>query len=312
MIGKLLNNNPTVKITIKGNPALENYTKNYSDLDYPAFLKDDVVEGHLEVILPPGKPDSHRGINLTVYGQFTAKNGDVLSRFFERTQTLAPPGELSSPMDMDFSFDKLDFPVSSYYGPNTNVEYGIEFKVIHRIVDFKETAQFLVFLFSHENKPQPIHNEIGMTNILHIEFIFPKSDFDCHECVIGRAYFILVKLKVVHMNVSLYCVENYENGGKYIKERTIVDTVELMDGAPVRGDHIPIRYFLGSKDIWPFIAWKGSPLKVEYYLRAQMIDENGKKYYKRLKVNIIRRKPEEIQKDDQDEKKSGGEEEDAK
>lgn len=295
MIGKLFNNNPTVNITIKGNPSLENYKKIYSKFDYPSFLKNDVVEGHLEVKIPPGKPDSHRGITLTIYGQFTSKNGDLLSRFFERTQTLAPPGELSADIDTDFSFDKLDFPVSSYFGQHTNVEYGIEFKVIHRIIDFKETSPFLVFLFSHENEAVPIHNEIGMTNILHIEFIFPKSDFDCHECVIGRAYFILVKLKVVHMNVSLYCAETYENGGKFIKEKTVVDTIELMDGAPVRGDHIPIRYFLGSNDIWPFLAWKGSPLKVDYYLRAQMIDENGKKYYKRLKVNIIRRKPEDIQ-----------------
>ena len=294
MLGKLLYNNPTVKIDIKGNESLEGYKKIYSKLDYPAFLKTDNIHGHLRVEPPPGKVDSHRGITLTVYGQYVTKTGEFLSRFFERAQHLAPIGDLATPIDTDFSFDNLDFPVSSYYGQTINAEYGIELKVMHRLSDFKYTLPFLVFLFHPTSVQEPIHNEIGMTNVLHIEFVFPQADFDCREVVIGAAFFILVKLRIVNMNVSLYCVETYENGAKFIRERTIVDTSELMDGAPVKGDNIPIRYFLGPFDIWPYIAWKGSPLKVDYYLRSQMIDENGKKYYKRLKVNIVRKCPEEL------------------
>lgn len=294
MLGKLFNNNPTVNLTIEGNQSLENYKKIYSPYDYPAFLKTDIIKGHLSAELPPGKVDSHRGITLTVYGRFTTPAGDVLSKFFERSQTLSPPGDLSAPIKMEFLFENLDFPITSYYGHSVNAEYGVEFTIMHRISDFKYSVPFLVFLFTPDIEDHPIHNEIGMTNVLHIEFVFPRSQFDCRDAVIGRAYFILVKLRIVYMCVSLYCLETYQKDGKVIKERKILNTAELMDGAPVRGDSIPIRYFLGEHQIWPFIAYKGSPLSVEYYLRAQMIDENGKKYYKRLKVLIVRKRLESL------------------
>ena len=81
MLGKLLYNNPTVKIDIKGNESLEGYKKIYSKLDYPAFLKTDNIHGHLRVEPPPGKVDSHRGITLTVYGQYVTKTGEFLPVF---------------------------------------------------------------------------------------------------------------------------------------------------------------------------------------------------------------------------------------
>ena len=63
-----------------------------------------------------------------------------------------------------------------------------------------------------------------------------------------------------------------------------------MDGAPCRGDHTPIRIYMGETGFWPFQSFKGSPLKVEHYLRAMMVDENGKQYFKRMKLEFGRYK----------------------
>ncbi len=94
------------------------------------------------------------------------------------------------------------------------------------------------------------------------------------------------------MSISVYRNETYESDSTFFKKRTVVKTYEIMDGAPVRGDNIPIRVFLSDSDIWPFFPFPQSHLKVEHYLRVQMIDENGKKYFKRMKIRFDRFAPE--------------------
>jgi vacuolar protein sorting-associated protein 26 len=289
MLG-LFQANPTCEIQVSGNPDLVSYRDRVTTKGLPAYRREDKVTGHLSLIPPSGKTIKHQGIVLSVYGDFQGKDGDSWSRFYERVQYLAPPGDLLTTFSTDFSFDRLQFPTASYYGQYVDAVYGIEVKVIRRLKDFLQSSSFIVFFFETTTKEQPIHNEIGMTGVLHIEFIFSHGSYDCQDVVIGAAYMLLVKLRVVHMQISLYCVENYQRGAQVVK-RNIIKSIEIMDGAPVRGESIPIRFFLGDCNIWPWSDFPGSALKIEWYLRAQLIDENGKKYYKRLRVLIVRKPP---------------------
>lgn len=288
MFGGLFGGKPTIKITINGNPEMNAYRDKYTKSQLPAFGVGDKVTGNLSVEPVPGKSLSHKGIELTLCGAYREKDGTILSKFLERKQMLAPAGELTTTINTDFTFDKLSFQAGSYYGQVFDVIYYVELKIIQTFKDIIEAAHFLVFLFSDPETNEPIHNEVGMSNVLHVEFVFPQAKFDCTDVVIGAAYFILVKLRIVHMQVALYCNETYDRGGHELRKKTILSTAEILDGPPVRGDYVPIRFFLGSQDIWPFRNFKGSHGMAELYLRVQMTDENGKKYFKRLKVDIAR------------------------
>ena len=294
MLGGLFGKKPQISISIDGNPILEQYRDRVTSKKLPAYLPGDKVTGHLEIEPVPGKSLSHQGIVLTLFGEFREKDGSRLSRFFERQQYLAPAGNLTIAIKTEFNFDKVTFPTASYYGQTFDAVYGIELRIVQRLKDTAQSSNFIVFMFEDPTENNPIHNEIGMANVLHIEFIFAKSQFDCHDVVIGAAYLLLVKLRIVHMQVSLYASETYDQGGKYIKKRTILKTCEVMDGPPCRGDHIPIRFFLGDCDVWPYVPFRDSPAKVEIYLRAQLTDENGKKYFKTLRAKIIRFRPKEL------------------
>jgi vacuolar protein sorting-associated protein 26 len=291
MLGGLFGPGPVIEIKINGNKTLEAYRDKVTKDRFPAFQAGDQVSGTLSVSPPPGKTVSHQGIVLSLYGQFMKANGDKLGRFYERTQALAPIGELRTALQENFNFDRLRFPTGSYYGPHLKVMYFVELRITRRMRDAREKSPFLVFIFDEPSPVAPIHNEIGMTNILHIEFIFKNREFDCREVVIGAAFLLLVRLRIVHMQISLYCVEEFIGSGDDVHEREILKTVEIMDGPPCRGDSIPIRFFLGDTDIWPFVPFKDSMMRVDWYLRAQITDENGKKYYKRLRVKIIRAPP---------------------
>jgi vacuolar protein sorting-associated protein 26 len=291
LFGGLLGANPTAIIKIFGNETLISYRESVTKKNLPAYERQDVVNGHFELIPPPGKTVSHQGIALCVFGDYQTKAGEKLGRFFERAQYLQPPGELTAAISSEFSFDKLAFPTCTYYGRELDVVFGVELKVVRRLKDFVQESEFIVFFFDAIAKAEPIHNEIGMTGVLHIEFVFTHGTFDCQDVVIGAAYLLLVKLRIVHMQISLYCSESYQNVGRVIKERVIVKSIEVMDGAPVRGDNIPIRFFLGDCNVWPYVPFQDSAVQVEWYLRAQMTDENGKKYYKRLRAQFVRRPP---------------------
>lgn len=283
---------PSVTITINGNPGLEAYRDKVLKNNLPTFTDGDKVTGKLEIIPPPGKGVSHKGIVLLLIGEFRRADGEPIGRFMTKKQELVPEGELKIPIKQDFTFDNVKFLCSTFKGTAVNVTYAIQVLVIHRVIDFKVEQQFQAILFQERPKDVPaIHNEVGIRNVLHIEFVFPSPSIDCKEPLVGACYFILIKLRIVHMALTLYRQETFQSDDVYIKKKTELKTIEIMDGAPCRGDHIPIRFFLGEADLWPFEDFKDSHLKVEHYVRAVLTDENDKKYYKRLKVEFLRFKP---------------------
>jgi hypothetical protein len=189
----------TAKITVNGNPALDDYRKSVTSIDLPTFQPGDKVSGQVEIELIKGKPLAHQGIHLTLFGEYRTKAGEILSRFYERVQYMCPAGDLTQPLSQSFDFDNLKFPTCSYIGKAFDAIYGIELKVVRRLKDFIQKSEFLVFIFTDTTTNDPIHSEVGMSQVLHIEFIFAHEKFDCHDVIIGATFPILVKLRVIHM-----------------------------------------------------------------------------------------------------------------
>jgi vacuolar protein sorting-associated protein 26 len=250
------------------------------------------VVGSIAIAPSNGKSFSHRGIQLQLIGEFQRPTGEVLSRFFTRLRELLPPGDITQRQESEFKFSRLQYPTSSFQGASINVVYTIELRVKFWMSDFVKTEPLIVVFFTPvPTNPTPIHNEVGVQNALHIEFVFSDNSADVAGVLVGTVYFLLIKLRVVHMEISLHRTENYFSQEIFFKKEVVLDTFEVMDGATVKGDHIPVRLFLPPCNVWPFDYFEGSKLKVDTYLRACLTDEHGKKYFKRLKVNLVRFPP---------------------
>ncbi|KAI3471246.1 hypothetical protein Pfo_027909 [Paulownia fortunei] len=48
-----------------------------------------------------------------------------------------------------------------------------------------------------------------------------------------------------------------------------------MDGAPVRGESIPIRFFLSPYELTPTYLEHHNKFSVKYYLNLVLVDEGG-------------------------------------
>ena len=53
-----------------------------------------------------------------------------------------------------------------------------------------------------------------------------------------------------------------------------------MDGAPVKGESIPIRVFLAGHDLTPTMRDINKKFSVKYYLNLVLVDEEERRYFK--------------------------------
>ena len=93
--------------------------------------------------------------------------------------------------------------------------------------------------------------EVGIEDCLHIEFEYNKSKYHLKDIVIGKIYFLLVRIKIKHMELAIIKREAAGSGANVSNESETLTKFEIMDGAPVRGESIPIRLFMQNYEMTP-------------------------------------------------------------
>ena len=81
--------------------------------------------------------------------------------------------------------------------------------------------------------------EVGIEDCLHIEFEYGKAKYHLQDVVIGKIYFLLVRIKIKHMELQILRRESTGSGANLYNETEVAAKFEIMDGAPVRGMDIP-------------------------------------------------------------------------
>ena len=65
---------------------------------------------------------------------------------------------------------------------------------------------------------KPIKMEVGIEDCLHIEFEFMRSVFNLKDCVLGKVFFNLVRIKIKHMELNVIRKETFGTGEKAVTE----------------------------------------------------------------------------------------------
>ena len=63
---------------------------------------------------------------------------------------------------------------------------------------------------------------------------------------------------------------------------------EVMDGAPVRGESVPIRLYLAGFDLSPTYRNISNMFTVRYYLNLVIVDEEDRRYFKQQEIVLWR------------------------
>ena len=139
-------------------------------------------------------------------------------------------------------------------------------------------------------KNPPIHMEVGIEECLHIEFTYDKESYHLSDVVTGRINFLLVRIKVKHLELTILRREKAGNSSHVYNESDTVTKFEVMDGAPVRGEVVPVRLYLSGFDLTPTYANVAQRYSVRYYLNLVLIDEQDRRYFKQHEIKLWRKK----------------------
>ena len=106
--------------------------------------------------------------------------------------------------------------------------------------------------------------------------------------ILGKIFFLLVRIKIKHMEIAIIRRETSGQGPNTYNESENITKFELMDGAPVKGEVIPIRLFLSPLDLTPTYRTVCNTFSVKYFLNLVLIDEEDRRYFKQQEVTFWR------------------------
>lgn len=124
--------------------------------------------------------------------------------FLSLVQELAAPGDLQHPQTFEFNFKNVEKQYESYNGINVKLRYFVRVTVSRRMTDVMREKD--IWVYSYRIPPETnssIKMDVGIEDCLHIEFEYSKSKYHLKDVIVGRIYFLLVRLKIKHMELSI-------------------------------------------------------------------------------------------------------------
>mmetsp|Transcript_867 Transcript_867/g.1528 ORF Transcript_867/g.1528 Transcript_867/m.1528 type:complete len:299 (-) Transcript_867:287-1183(-) len=258
----------------------------------PLFSGTETISGQVRVTPPPGKKLEHMGVKIELLGQIELffERGNFYD-FISLVRELEPPGELTTSKVHPFEFSRVEMQHESYNGINVRLRYVLRVTITRNyaanfVKDFKLWVRNLV------DVPPQINNsikmEVGIEDCLHIEFEYQKSKYHLKDVVVGKIFFLLVRIKIKHMEIEIRRKESTGTGANMYNESDTIAKYEIMDGAPVRGESVPVRLMLSPYDLTPTYRNVANKFNVKYYLNLVLVDEEERRYFKQQEIHLFR------------------------
>ncbi|KAL2917934.1 Vacuolar protein sorting-associated protein 26 [Polyrhizophydium stewartii] len=257
---------------------------------FPLYFDGESVTGRVQVRMRDGKRLEHQGIKIEFVGQIQLfyDRGNHYE-FLSLAQELAAPGEFRSSATYDFDFKNVEKQFETYHGTNIKLRYFVRVTIARRLADIVKERE--IWVYSYRIPPEinnSIKMEVGIEDCLHIEFEYNKSKYHLRDVIVGKIYFLLVRIKIKNMELSIIRRESTGVAPNQYNESETITKFEIMDGAPVRGETIPIRLFLSGFELTPTYRDVNKKFSIRYYLNLVLIDEENRRYFKQQEITIYR------------------------
>ncbi|XP_048369186.1 vacuolar protein sorting-associated protein 26B [Sphaerodactylus townsendi] len=270
----------------------EHKTEDGKKEKYFLFYDGETVSGRVILTLKhPNKRLEHQGIKVEFIGQIELyyDRGNH-HEFVSLVKDLARPGEFTQSQTFDFEFTHVEKPYESYTGQNVKLRYFLRATISRRLNDVVKEMDIVVHTLStYPELNSSIKMEVGIEDCLHIEFEYNKSKYHLKDVIVGKIYFLLVRIKIKHMEIDIIKRETTGTGPNVYHENDTIAKYEIMDGAPVRGESIPIRLFLAGYELTPTMRDINKKFSVRYYLNLVLIDEEERRYFKQQEIVLWRK-----------------------
>jgi vacuolar protein sorting-associated protein 26 len=253
------------------------------------------VSGSAVVSVRPGKKLEHQGIKVELIGQVDMINDKSKSYdFFSITKDLEPPGALYESKQYKWKFGAVDKQNETYSGINVRLRYFVRLTVVKNYgMNVTKEVDFVVQnLYPNPEINNTIKMEVGIEDCLHIEFEYDKQKYHMKDVIVGKVYFLLVRIKIKHMELNVIRRESTgaSSGDKQITDNDTLTKFEIMDGTPVRDQCIPVRLYLSGFELTPTYKNVQNKFSTKYFLNLVLVDEEDRRYFKQQEIFLWRKK----------------------
>jgi len=256
------------------------------------YTQEEPIKGVIKVSVKPGKKIEHKGIKVELLGQIEV----VYDRgnhhdFLSQTQEISQSGVLTGDQSFEFDFVSTEKANESYNGVNVRLRYFLRFTILRNLSAniTKEQDFWVINYLSSPEVNSSIKMEVGIEECLHIEFEYGRSKYHLKDVILGKVYFLLVRIKIKYMEIALVKRESTGNAPNVYTETETLTKYEIMDGAPVKGESIPVRLFLGAFDLTPTYKNICNKFSVKYLLNLVLVDEEDRRYFKQTDITLWRK-----------------------
>ena len=203
------------------------------------------------------------------------------------------------------------------YFPRYFVRLSVERKFLPPIQ--KEQDVWVQIIGTTPQENEAIKMEVGIEDCLHIEFEYERRVYHLNDTITGKIHFLLVRIKIKFMElavirretsgegVALATAEASSSAGGgggastnamalgqaqsniFTETQTLVK-YEIMDGAPVKGEVIPVHLSLKGipADLTPTYTAVNNRFSVRYFLNLVLVDEEDRRYFKQQEIILWR------------------------
>lgn len=258
----------------------------------PVYLPGDNIKGAVKVSPIQGKKFDHQGMQIEFIGKISKfhlankLNPSEDSTFISSTRKLENATSHPSQVLVPFEFNSVEKPYETYKGELFSVTYTLKLTVIRNFASniVKEEEVLVVVPVQEPKINSTVKMEFGLEDAVHVEFEMNKYKFHLKDCIIGKVYFHLLRVRSTTMSIS---IDKKETLGSVVDTK-VMGEFEIMEGCSIRGETIPFRVFLSNYELSPSYARIGQTMSVKYFLNLSLEDDENRKFSKQIEIVLWR------------------------
>lgn len=98
---------------------------------------------------------------------------------------------------------------------------------MRRLSDIVKEKEIVVHTLSqYPDMNSSIKMEVGIEDCLHIEFEYNKSKYHLKDVIVGKIYFLLVRIKIKHMEIAI--IKRETTGSGKTEEMTVIEQLKFI------------------------------------------------------------------------------------
>ena len=264
--------------------------EDYNRIKLPAFYDKESVTGEVNITLT-SKTFDHNGIKIILLGMIeSTSDSKNSSQFITLTKELCPPGTLSNQINtFKFAFNNVELSYESYRGIEFNVKYLLRVIIGTTLRSLTWEREFGV-VCPHtkdvlKDNNEPIRMDVGIEDWLHLSFELDRTKYSTKDVITGRVTFKKVSMFLKSMLLQIIRRETIIGGEV---DNAILCRFEIMDGAPIKNEIVPIRFFLSPYELTPTYKNVNNKFSVQYIINLVLFDAKDKRYFKQHEIILYR------------------------